>query len=170
MRKELVDKKEITICGVAKGSGMVMPRMATLLSFVVTDLAIDAELLDGLLRDAVTNSFNQITIDGETSTNDMVIMMANGQAGNAPVHPQSSDFAQFKHALAHLFADLSALILEDAEGSTKVITIRVEGAVSDQEAQAIAYKVANSSLVKNGILWGRRQLGAYNGSGWKCRS
>ena len=160
VRDEEIGGREVTICGIAKGSGMVMPCMATLLSFIVTDVAIDADLLEEIFKKAVDNSFNRITIDGETSTNDMVIMMANGLAENAILKEESSDLKRFKNSLNALFSDLSKLILKDAEGSTKVISIRVEEAKSNEEARKIAYQVANSNLVKTSFFgedvnWGR---------------
>ena len=160
VKKDKIDGKEVTLCGIAKGSGMVMPHMATLLSFIVTDLAIHADLLEELFREAVNNSFNRISIDGETSTNDMVIMMANSRAGNSNLRKQSSDLKTFKNSLNATFVDLKKLILKDAEGSTKMISIRVKEARSNEEAKKIAYQVANSSLVKTAFFgedvnWGR---------------
>lgn len=160
VKKEMIDGKEVTLCGIAKGSGMVMPHMATLLSFIVTDLSINTNLLEELFREAVNNSFNRITIDGETSTNDMVIMMTNGRAGNSTLQKQSFELQMFKNSLNALFSDLSKLILKDAEGSTKIISIRVKEARSDEEAKGIAYQVANSNLVKTAFFgedvnWGR---------------
>ncbi len=160
VEKESIDGKEVTLCGIIKGSGMVMPDMATLLAFVLTDMSIQSDLLDELLKEAVNNSLNQITIDGDMSTNDMVIMMANGYAGNAPLNKDSTDFNKFKNLLHALFSRLKNLILKDAEGSTKIISIRVEKAKSNEEAIKIAYQVANSNLVKTAFFgedpnWGR---------------
>jgi len=160
VEKESIDGKEVTLCGIIKGSGMVMPDMATLLAFVLTDMSIQSDLLDELLKEAVNNSLNRITIDGDMSTNDMVIMMANGYAGNAPLNKDSTDFNKFKNLLHALFSRLKYLILKDAEGSTKIISIRVEKAKSNEEAIKIAYQVANSNLVKTAFFgedpnWGR---------------
>jgi len=160
VEKESIEGKEVTLCGIIKGSGMVMPGMATLLTFVLTDLAIQGDLLDELLKEAVNNSLNRITIDGDMSTNDMVIMMANSHAGNAPLKKDSSDFNKYKNSLNALFFCLKKLILKDAEGSTKIIFIRVEEAKRDVEAKKIAYQVANSNLVKTAFFgedpnWGR---------------
>ncbi len=160
VEKESIDGKEVTLCGIIKGSGMVMPHMATLLAFVLTDMSIQNVLLDELLKEAVDNSLNRITIDGDMSTNDMVIMMANGYAGNAPLNKDSTDFNKFKNLLHALFSRLKKLILKDAEGSTKIISIRVEKAKSNEEAIKIAYQVANSNLVKTAFFgedpnWGR---------------
>lgn len=160
VEKESIDGKEVTLCGIIKGSGMVMPDMATLLAFVLTDMSIQSDLLDELLKEAVNNSLNRITIDGDMSTNDMVIMMANGYAGNAPLNKDSTDFNKFKNLINALFSRLKKLILKDAEGSTKIISIRVEKAKSNEEAIKIAYQVANSNLVKTAFFgedpnWGR---------------
>ncbi len=160
MKKSMIDSKEVTFCGIAKGSGMIMPRMATLLAFIITDVSINPDLLDDVFIEAVNNSFNRITIDGETSTNDMVIMMANGRAANSFFPKESSDYQTFKSSLNALFLDLSKLILKDAEGATKTICILVEEAKSNEEAKKIAYQIANSNLVKTAFFgedpnWGR---------------
>jgi len=160
MKKSMIDSKEVTFCGIAKGSGMIMPRMATLLVFIITDVAISPDLLDDVFIEAVNNSFNLITIDGETSTNDMVIMMANGRAANSFFTKGSSDYQTFKSLLNALFSDLSKLILKDAEGATKTIYVRVEEAKSNEEAKKIAFQIANSNLVKTAFFgedpnWGR---------------
>lgn len=160
MKKSMIDSKEVTFCGIAKGSGMIMPRMATLLAFIITDVAINPDLLDDVFIEAVNNSFNLITIDGETSTNDMVIMMANGRAANSFFTKGSSDYQTFKSLLNALFSDLSKLILKDAEGATKTIYVRVEEAKSNEEAKKIAFQIANSNLVKTAFFgedpnWGR---------------
>ena len=97
VEKESIEGKEVTLCGIIKGSGMVMPDMATLLAFVLTDMSIQSDLLDELLKEAVNNSLNRITIDGDMSTNDMVIMMANGYADHAPLNKDSTDFNKFKN-------------------------------------------------------------------------
>ena len=107
-KKTNLDGKEVTFCGMAKGSGMIMPHMATLLSFVISDLAVHPDLLHDVFLEALQHSFNSISIDGETSTNDMVIMMANGRAGNSFFRNQSSDYQTFKSVLNSLF-DLSLI-------------------------------------------------------------
>ena len=160
IRKASLADKEVTICGIAKGSGMIMPSMATLLGYIITDAAIEHTFLQELLRDAVKSSFNALTIDGETSTNDTVIMMANGCAGNKTLSTESEASAQFSTILQGVLADLTHLILEDAEGSTKIIHISVKNALTREHAQKIAYKVANSVLVKTAFFgedpnWGR---------------
>lgn len=141
------------IFGMAKGAGMIHPDMATMLSLLVTDAALGAGLLGEMLHRAVEGSFNSISVDGDTSTNDTVLVLANGAAG--PV-----DKELFGAALADLCADLARQIVRDGEGATKFITIRVEGATSDAGARRAAKAVANSPLVKTALYggdanWGR---------------
>jgi glutamate N-acetyltransferase/amino-acid N-acetyltransferase len=145
-----------TLFGMAKGAGMIHPDMATMLSVVVTDAALEPDALGGMLREAVDASFNRISVDGDTSTNDTVLVLANGAAGKAgPVDP-----AAFAAALADLCTDLAQQIVRDGEGATKFITIRVRGAASDADARLAAKAVANSPLVKTAFYggdanWGR---------------
>ena len=155
-----LDAKEVTICGIAKGSGMVMPSMATLLSFIITDAAIRHDLLLELLKEAIDTTYNSLTIDGETSTNDMTIIMANGYAENKNLTKKSPDYSVFKKALFSLLKNLATLILQDAEGSTKIVHVFVKHALSVDEGKRIAYSVANSILVKTALYgedpnWGR---------------
>jgi glutamate N-acetyltransferase/amino-acid N-acetyltransferase len=151
---------EVSLCGIAKGAGMIMPRMATMLAFILTDLAIAPELLSSAFRTAVDDSFNAITIDGDTSTNDTALILANGQAGNALLKNDSDDVDLFRASLRSLLKDLARLILKDAEGATKMVTIRVVKAKTVDEAKDIAFLVANSPLVKTAFFgedlnWGR---------------
>ena len=155
------------ISGIAKGSGMICPDMATMLSFIVTDARIDRELLASMLKTANEKSFNAITVDGDTSTNDMVAVLANG-AGPS-VTTGSADAEIFYDALMHLMTFLAKLIVIDGEGATKLVEICVEGAANDSEARKAASTVANSSLVKTAIHgedanWGRI-IGALGRSG-----
>jgi len=143
----------IRLFGMAKGAGMIHPNMATMLATVVTDADIAADTLDGMLRKAVAASFNSISIDGDTSTNDTLLVLANGAAG--PV-----DAGRFAAALTDLCADLAQQIVRDGEGATKFITVTVQGAVSDEDARRAAKAVANSPLVKTAFYggdanWGR---------------
>jgi glutamate N-acetyltransferase / amino-acid N-acetyltransferase len=142
-----------TLFGMAKGAGMIHPDMATLLSMVVTDAAVEPDALDGMLRAAVGASFNSISVDGDTSTNDTLLLLANGAAG--PVDPNA-----FAAALTELCTDLAQKIVRDGEGATKFITIRIQGAASDADARLAAKAVANSPLVKTAFYggdanWGR---------------
>jgi len=142
-----------TLFGMAKGAGMIHPDMATMLSVVVTDAAIEPAALEGTLRAAVDASFNCISVDGDTSTNDTVLVLANGAAGSA-------EPTAFAEALIDLCTDLAQQIVRDGEGATKFITIRIQGAASDADARLAAKAVANSPLVKTAFYgsdanWGR---------------
>jgi glutamate N-acetyltransferase/amino-acid N-acetyltransferase len=149
----------VTITGIAKGSGMIAPDMATMLSFVFTDAAIPAPLLQKALAAAVDQSFNAITVDGDTSTSDTLMLFATGQAGN-PVPAGAADLADFQRALEDLTADLARQVVCDGEGAQKLITIRVLGAISDRSARRIGLAIANSPLLKTAVAgedanWGR---------------
>ncbi len=154
-----VNGKTVTILGVAKGAGMIMPNMATMLSFVMTDAAIEPHLLQEMLGRGVEQSFNVITIDGDTSTNDTVLLLANGVAGNEPLASLSAA-ADFEVALHGVLKELALKIVEDGEGATKLITVRVAGAKNRQEALQIGQTIANSALFKTACFgedanWGR---------------
>jgi glutamate N-acetyltransferase / amino-acid N-acetyltransferase len=149
-----------TIAGVAKGAGMIMPNMATMLAFIVTDAAVEPSFLKDCFRTANDNSFNAITVDGDTSTNDTSLIMANGAAGNPAITAGTAEADTFSALLGDLLLSLAKLIVKDGEGATKFVTITVKGAVSDQQAKAAAMSVANSSLVKTAFFgqdanWGR---------------
>ncbi len=153
-------KKIVTIGGVAKGSGMIAPNMATMLAFITTDIAISQELLSKALRAANNRSFNRITVDGDMSTNDMVLVMANGLAANEPLSENSEEYQLFGAALEYVLIKLAKMIAKDGEGATKLIEIMVKGAKSEDEAAQGARAVANSNLVKTAIHgadanWGR---------------
>ncbi|MBM9513129.1 bifunctional glutamate N-acetyltransferase/amino-acid acetyltransferase ArgJ [Desulfogranum marinum] len=156
-----LDGKTVSILGVAKGSGMIMPDMATMLCFVVTDAQIVFPVLNSMVREGVDKSFNRITVDGDTSTNDMVLVMANGAAGNSWIDEESPATAQlFETALHGVLHDLALQIVKDGEGATKVVTIRIEGAREQEEAMSAAQTIANSALVKTAFFgedanWGR---------------
>jgi glutamate N-acetyltransferase / amino-acid N-acetyltransferase len=155
----LADGREIRIGGMAKGAGMIHPQMATMLAFVTTDAPIAPSLLGALLRPAVERSFNQVTIDGDTSTNDAVIVLANGAAGGAHIEG-GADRDVFADALESICRDLAIAIAADGEGARHLIEVRVAGAVDDAAARAVARTVASSSLVKTAVHgadpnWGR---------------
>lgn len=161
--------KKISLFAIAKGSGMIMPDMATMLCFVMTDAAIGAADLKVVLKKAVDETFNRITVDGDTSTNDTVLVMANGRAGNADIEISTSAMAVFEEALTGLLRDLALQIVADGEGATKLVTIRVAGAHSQEEAVLAARTIANSPLVKTAFFgedanWGRI-IGALGRSG-----
>lgn len=160
MERCSIGQKEIRICGVAKGSGMIMPRMATLLCFVMTDAAIERASLQRALSYAQDLSFGRITVDGDTSTNDTVLVLANGMANNSPISPESADHSRFKDLLTTVLHELATMVVKDGEGATKFIEVRVEGARNDADAKKAALTVANSSLVKTAFFgedanWGR---------------
>ncbi|AJY74501.1 bifunctional ornithine acetyltransferase/N-acetylglutamate synthase [Paenibacillus beijingensis] len=158
--KLVVDGRDVLIAGAAKGSGMIHPNMATMLGFVTTDALIGSEALQQLLREATNLTFNMITVDGDTSTNDMLVAMANGLAGNRELTPQHPDWAAFASALRYVCEVLAKAIARDGEGATKLVEVQVRGAESDASAAAIAKTVIGSSLVKSAIFgadanWGR---------------
>ena len=148
--------KMVTIVGIAKGSGMIAPDMATMLGFIFTDAAISKDSLQSILVETANMSFNAITVDSDTSTSDTVLAFATGQAGNDP----DADVACFKDAFQDVLLDLAHQIVRDGEGATKFVEITVSGAESDQAAKAIGLAIANSPLVKTAIAgedanWGR---------------
>ncbi len=159
-RKVKVGSKEGVIAGIAKGAGMIAPNMATMLCFLMTDIAVEPAALKAALRDAVERSFNLITIDGDRSTNDTALIMANGVIGNSLITMTSSRYKAFAKALNEVTYELSKMIATDGEGATKLIEIAVKGARSEVEAKRGAMKVANSMLVKTALYgadpnWGR---------------
>jgi glutamate N-acetyltransferase / amino-acid N-acetyltransferase len=157
-----IGKAAVTINGIAKGAGMIAPDMATMLSFVFTDAAIAAPALQALLREHVADTFNAVTIDGDTSTSDTLMLFATGKAANAPRIARAGDprLKAFNKALHAVLANLSEQIARDGEGARKLVEIVVEGAVSKASARRIALSIANSPLVKTAIAgedanWGR---------------
>ena len=155
-----VDGVEINMGGIAKGSGMIHPNMGTMLGFIVCDIAISPELLQETLKTAVDNSFNMITVDGDTSTNDMVAIMCNGRAGNKKITEKDANYYLFLSNLEKLCIHLAKLIISDGEGSTKLIEYRTEGAEIENDARQVVRTVSNSNLVKTAIFgsdpnWGR---------------
>jgi glutamate N-acetyltransferase/amino-acid N-acetyltransferase len=153
-----IDGKPVRIGAMAKGSGMIHPNMATMLTFITTDAAIEQPVLENCLRRAVKRSFNRVTVDGDTSTSDMVIIMANGEAGNEPLTAANNE--KFYEALEYVCVDLARKMAKDGEGATKLITVTVSGASSEETAECLAKSVASSSLVKAACFgadanWGR---------------
>ncbi len=150
---------EITIGGIAKGSGMIMPNMATMLSFITTDAKIETNLLKKFLLKTVQNSFNKISVDGDTSTNDMVVLMANGMSG-IEIKESSKDAELFLEALQAITIEMAKMIVVDGEGASKLITVAITGCNTDEDANTIAQTICNSPLVKTAIYgsdanWGR---------------
>lgn len=156
----IIDGKTITIGGAAKGSGMIHPNMATMLGFLTTDAAISSENLSAALKNVTNNTFNQITVDGDTSTNDMVLIMANGLAGNSPLTPEHPEWETFVELLTRSCENLAKQIAMDGEGATKLVEVEVIGAKDQEQAKFIAKQIIGSNLVKTAIFgadanWGR---------------
>jgi glutamate N-acetyltransferase/amino-acid N-acetyltransferase len=152
-----INGSPVTITGICKGSGMIKPNMATMLGYVATDAAIDEELLHAALQKANGKSFNRITVDGDTSTNDAVMLVATGSSG---VQIDEANFALFLEQLTAIFTELAQSIIRDGEGANKFVTVTVDSAENIQEALAVAYAVAESPLVKTALTasdpnWGR---------------
>ena len=150
----------VTMAGVAKGSGMIHPNMATMLAFITCDANISSATLQAALSQHVETTFNQITVDGDTSTNDMVLVMANGCRQNEEILPDTEEFEKFSKMLRYLMADLARKIAKDGEGATKLIEVNVRHAKDEQSGRMIAKSVVGSSLVKTAIFgqdpnWGR---------------
>ena len=160
-----IDGKDISIVGIAKGSGMISPNMATMLAFIFTDAAIDQKIFQTLINLGLRNSFNAITVDGDTSTNDTVLAFATGKAmENEKIKPFSgigdTRLRKFREALEYVMNDLALQIVRDGEGAQKLVEIKVSGAISSASAKKVARSVANSPLVKTAIAgsdpnWGR---------------
>jgi glutamate N-acetyltransferase/amino-acid N-acetyltransferase len=144
----VVRGRKIYIAGMAKGAGMIAPKMATMLAYVLTDAAVEVGCLRSALRAAADQTFNAVTVDGDMSTNDTVLLLANGLAGNLPIRRGSRDERVFFDALKDVMKKLALQLVEDGEGATKLVEIRVEGARSVQEAKKIAFSVAESQLIK----------------------
>jgi len=155
-----IDGVPIHIGGMVKGSGMIHPNMATMLCFITTDAAISNEVLDTCLRSAVRRSFHRVSVDGDTSTNDMILVMANGQAGNTPIAGGSAACDIFCQALEALCVKLARAMARDGEGATKLVTVTVSGSSDEDSAETLAKAVVSSSLVKAACFgadanWGR---------------
>lgn len=153
-------EQEVKIGGIAKGSGMIHPDMATMLAFITSDISIKGKLLQEALQQVVEKTFNMISVDGDTSTNDMVLFMANGLAENKLIAEKNDDYFKFLEALQYLAEYLAKCIAKDGEGATKMIEVEVQNAVSFGEAKKVAKAVINSPLVKTAVFgkdpnWGR---------------
>ncbi len=151
--------QEVAVTGIAKGAGMICPNMATMLAFVATDAAVDPALLQKMLADAVTDSFNAITVDGDTSTNDALVLLATGQSG-VHISAEGENYAHFAQAIREVCIELAQAIIRDGEGATKFITVQVEGGRDVAECRQVAYTIAHSPLVKTAFFasdpnWGR---------------
>ena len=156
----LVNGTKVTIGAIAKGSGMIEPNMGTMLSFITTDLSITPELLEDALREAVNVSYNKISVDGDTSTNDTVLILANGLAENATISEKNADYENFVEALKYVTITIAKKLAKDGEGATKLIECTVNGAKTEEEGTIFAKSVITSSLVKTAMFgadanWGR---------------
>jgi glutamate N-acetyltransferase/amino-acid N-acetyltransferase len=160
LRRSTLDGKEVTVCGMAKGAGMIEPHMATMLAYVMTDARIERAALQRILKRAVAVTFNAITVDGCMSTNDTLLVLANGMAGNRLIKGNSSDASLFEEMLTAVLSELALAMVRDGEGATKVIDISVQGAKSSADARKVASAIGNSELVKTAFYggdpnWGR---------------
>ena len=155
-----IEGSQVRVGGMAKGAGMIAPHLATMLAFCATDAVVEAPSLQELLREAVERSFNCITVDGDTSTNDTVLCFATGQAGDGVLHPRAPGWTLFRDAVFQVTQTLAKKIVADGEGATKLVALEVAGAPSGEAARKIAFRVANSPLVKTTFFaqdcnWGR---------------
>ena len=159
-RQVVVGGKTVTVTGISKGAGMIRPNMATMLGFVATDAVIAPGLLQTLVRDAADASFNRITIDGDTSTNDSFVVIATQRAGHAPITDWASDYGQtVRAAVLDVARQLAQAIVRDGEGATKFITVQVDGGRSAAECRLVAYAIAHSPLVKTAFFASDPNLG-----------
>ncbi len=152
--------RPVTLSGISKGAGMIRPNMATMLGFIATDAVIAPELAQALVRDAADQSFNRITIDGDTSTNDSFLLIATNQAGHAPItQVDSGDGKVFRDALVAVAQQLAQAIVRDGEGATKFIAVQVDGGQTEDECRQVAYAIAHSPLVKTAFFASDPNLG-----------
>jgi glutamate N-acetyltransferase/amino-acid N-acetyltransferase len=152
--------KIVKLCGIVKGAGMIRPNMATMLSFLVTDANIKASLLQRMLQKAAEISYNSITVDGDTSTNDTVLILANGMSGHPQLTQMDRDGEAFQSVLSRVCQNLAKSVVKDGEGATKLVEILIQGARSREDAKKAAYAIAHSPLVKTAFFgedanWGR---------------
>ncbi|MHA2049356.1 MAG: bifunctional ornithine acetyltransferase/N-acetylglutamate synthase [Promethearchaeota archaeon] len=155
-----IEDKKIRIGGMAKGSGMIHPNMATMLAFITTDVNISRELLDKAFKESVDESYNMISVDGDTSTNDSVIILANGMSKNTKINQEDKNYLIFKQALHQVNTYLAKAVVRDGEGASKFITVHVKGAASKNEAKILSKSIITSNLVKTAFFgedanWGR---------------
>jgi glutamate N-acetyltransferase/amino-acid N-acetyltransferase len=159
-RQIVLDGRTVTVTGIAKGSGMIHPNMATMLGFIAADAAIGQSLLQGMLQHAADRSFNCITVDGDTSTNDSLMLIATGQAGNTEIADRhSTDYIALRDAVTEVAITLAKAIVRDGEGATKFMTIRIEGGRTLEECRKVAYAIAHSPLVKTAFFASDPNLG-----------
>ena len=154
-----IDGKKVTITGISKGSGMIHPNMATMLGYIGTDAAISQTALENIIQYAVNKSFNCITVDGDTSTNDSLILMATGKANHAQITQDSANFAEIRDALTEVAIELAQAIVRDGEGATKFMTVHIEGGKTEAECRKVAYAIAHSPLIKTAFFASDPNLG-----------
>jgi glutamate N-acetyltransferase / amino-acid N-acetyltransferase len=154
-----IQGKSVTITGISKGSGMIHPNMATMLGYIATDATIVQETLNVLVKEVANQSFNCITVDGDTSTNDSLILIATGQAGVSDLVTDSADYLSLKTAITDVAVELAQAIVRDGEGAIKFITVQVEGGLSVQECRKVAYAIAHSPLIKTAFFASDPNLG-----------
>ena len=155
----VIDGKTVTITGISKGSGMIHPNMATMLGYVATDAAISQAALEKLIDYAVNRSFNCITVDGDTSTNDSLILMATGQSGISEIQPDTAAYESLRDAMTEVATLLAQAIVRDGEGATKFMTIKVEAGRDVEECRQVAYAIAHSPLIKTAFFASDPNLG-----------
>ena len=158
-KKIKIQDKEISISGISKGSGMIHPNMATMLSFIATDASINQVLLDQMLKEVTAQSFNCITVDGDTSTNDSFILISTGQSGHTEINQEGKDYEVLKNAIQDIAIELAQAIVRDGEGATKFITVQVESGLDDTECRKVAFAVAHSPLIKTAFFASDPNLG-----------
>ena len=158
-RRIKIQDREIFISGVSKGSGMIHPNMATMLSFIATDASINQILLDKLLKEVTQQSFNCITVDGDTSTNDSFILIATGHAGTREIIEEDNDYEILKAAILEVAIELAQAIVRDGEGATKFITIQVESGLDNAECRKVGFAIAHSPLIKTAFFASDPNLG-----------
>ena len=158
-RSIVLGGKQVTITGISKGSGMIHPNMATMLGYIATDAAVSQSALESIIHFAVNKSFNCITVDGDTSTNDSLMMMATNLAGNAEITESSTDFVALRDALTDVAIELAQAIVRDGEGATKFMTVTVEAGKNEAECRKVAYAIAHSPLIKTAFFASDPNLG-----------
>ncbi|NOS97943.1 MAG: bifunctional glutamate N-acetyltransferase/amino-acid acetyltransferase ArgJ [Methylotenera sp.] len=158
-RQIQLDGKTVTITGISKGSGMIHPNMATMLGYVATDAAVSQSALESIIKYAVNKSFNCITVDGDTSTNDSLILMATNLAGNAEITEMHADYVVLRDALTDVAIELAQAIVRDGEGATKFMTVKIEGGKDEAECRKVAYAIAHSPLIKTAFFASDPNLG-----------
>ena len=158
-RQIILSGQKVTVTGISKGSGMIHPNMATMLGYIATDAAITQSALNEMIKDVVNESFNCITVDGDTSTNDSLILMATGQAKNSEIEINSTGFLAIKKLITEVAIELAQAIVRDGEGATKFMTVKIEGGRDEAECRKVAYAIAHSPLIKTAFFASDPNLG-----------